>query len=606
MSEQPPSLKELLARRTSAGASQVSPTQQSSTSPVAPQKITSSPEIPSQTPRLSDNQTHEAFIEKLGEISKKEREQEVARQAKTFGMESIELKGFPISPEALRLIPKEQAQELGVIPFLFQASEIRLGVLHPEKPDGENLLYQLTERHKARGKCYMISEESFEHACKLYDALPKIISVVKGVEISERDLEEFQEQLHAGSDLTHLIAQANVTDILTVIIAAALDAHSSDIHVEAEEKGICIRFRVDGMLQEIARIEKEQWKKIISRIKLIGSLKMNISDKAQDGRFTILQQQQKIDVRVSTIPTAFGESVVMRLLTPDAIALPFDALGFRPAVLKKVIREIERPNGMIITTGPTGSGKTTTLYAMLKKLNTPDVKIITLEDPVEYKLEGVNQSQIDAAKEYTFAKGLRSLLRQDPDIVMVGEIRDLETAETAIQAALTGHLLFSTIHTNDAAGAIPRFLSMGVTPHLLAPAINAIIGQRLLRKLCTTCKKEVPLLPEDAERIREHLQGIPINSGETVPDFDQLHWYGPGNGCGECRQGYRGRVGTYEVLIKNDALEQAILKSNGSLSEYEMRALAKEQGSLTMVQDALLKASEGLTSVEEVKRILGL
>ena len=277
---------------------------------------------------------------------------------------------------------------------------------------------------------------------------------------------------------------------------------SSDVHIEAEEKGIAVRFRVDGILQEVALLDREQWKRIINRIKLIASLKMNVTDQAQDGRFSIFQKNKTIDVRTSTIPTSYGESVVMRLLNPDSISLAFEELGFRAPMLKKLQKEVEKPNGMIITTGPTGSGKTTTLYAILKKLNTKDVKIITLEDPVEYKVEGLNQSQIDYSKDYTFAKGLRSILRQDPDIVMVGEIRDLDTAEIAIQAALTGHVMLSTIHTNDAAGAIPRFLSMGVKPFLLAPALNAIMGQRLVRKICKDCKEEMTLDAETLELVK--------------------------------------------------------------------------------------------------------
>ncbi len=538
-------------------------------------------------------------------IARKESEEEIEKKARAIGVPTIDLKGFPISPDALQLIPEAQARTLGIISFFFNGSELRVGAKNPEQPQVEEILFQLTERHKVNGKMYIISEESFGHAIKLYEALPKITAIVKGVEITEEDLKKYQEQMEKASAVAQLLSQANVTDMITVIIAAAIKFKSSDIHIEAEETGIIVRLRIDGMLQEIAKIEKDQWKKIINRIKLIASLKINIANQAQDGRFTIFQQNKKIDVRVSTIPTAFGESVVMRLLNPDAIALSFDALGFRPAVLKKMIKEVERPNGMVITTGPTGSGKTTTLYAILGKLNTPDVKIITLEDPVEYKLEGINQSQIDASKDYTFAKGLRSILRQDPDIVMVGEIRDLETAETAIQAALTGHMLLSTIHTNDAAGAIPRFLSMGVAPHLLAPAINAIMGQRLVRKLCK-CKEQKTLSEEQREKIKQILESIPKNSGEEPKQIESITWYGP-KGCEECNNtGYKGRIGVYEVLIKDAQLEQAILKSNGALSEYEMRDIAKEQGMVTMTQDGILKASEGLTSIEEIERIVGL
>lgn len=610
-----PSIKELLARRAqSASGVPLSPVAPEETTKKEPEIKTSasrvtisSPTLQTPTGKISLSEgveVTEKLQEKMTAIARRENEDETGRRAKALGLPTIELRGFPISPDALQLIPEAQARALGMVAFLFNGAELRIAATHPDKPQINEVLFQLTERHKTNGKLYIMSEESLGHALKLYDALPKITAIVKGVEITEEDLAKYQDSMNDVASIAALLHSANVTDTITVTIAAAVKFNSSDIHIEAEEKGIIIRLRIDGMLQEIATIDKDQWKKIINRIKLIASVKMNISNQAQDGRFTIFQKNKKIDVRVSTIPTSFGESVVMRLLNPDSIALSFDALGFRPAVLKKILREIERPNGMIVTTGPTGSGKTTTLYAMLSKLNTKDVKIITLEDPVEYKLEGINQSQIDASKDYTFAKGLRSILRQDPDIVMVGEIRDLETAETAIQAALTGHMLLSTIHTNDAAGAVPRFLSMGVAPHLLAPAINAIMGQRLVRKLCS-CKQAANLSPELQELVNTKLSEIPANAGETAIDIAKVTWY-EAKGCPTCNNsGYKGRVGVYEVLIKDATLEQAILKSNGALSEYEMRDIAKGQGMVTMAQDGLLKAAEGLTSVEEVQRIVG-
>ena len=620
-----PSIKDLLARRQQATAApSVTATPPPTVSSPSPSPIPSIPtpprEIPpvggkslqspspSQTPHLAENdEVDERFTEKMEKINRREKEDEAGRKAQALGIPTIDLKGFPISPEALTLVPEAQAAELKALVFLYTGNELRVAAVEPDNPKVKELLFQLNERHKTNGKIYLVSEDSFNQGLKLYAALPKIAPIVKGVEITEDELAKYQAQMTDISSIEKTLASSNVTDILTIVIAASVKLGSSDIHIEAEESGIIVRFRIDGMLQQVAKIDSEQWKKIINRIKLIASLKINVNNQAQDGRFTIFQQKKQIDVRVSTIPTSYGESVVMRLLNPDTIALEFDTLGFRAAALKKITREIERPNGMIVTTGPTGSGKTTTLYAILRRLNTKDVKIITLEDPVEYKLEGINQSQIDASRDYTFAKGLRSILRQDPDIVMVGEIRDLETAETAIQASLTGHLLLSTIHTNDAAGAIPRFLSMGVAPHLLAPAINAILGQRLLRKLCKDCKTQVTLDADTLELVKKHTTSIPEKSGEKAFDPSTVTWYGPGKGCTTCgNSGYKGRVGIYEVLVKDPVLEQAILKSNGALSEYEMRDIAKEQGMISMAQDGLLKAAEGLTSIEEIQRIAGL
>jgi type II secretory ATPase GspE/PulE/Tfp pilus assembly ATPase PilB-like protein len=292
----------------------------------------------------------------------------------------------------------------------------------------------------------------------------------------------------------------------------------------------------------------------------------------------------------------------MRLLRSSAVGLSFEDLGIRDKSFQQLKREVERPNGMIITTGPTGSGKTTTLYAILKKLNNPETKIITVEDPIEYQLEGINQSQ--TSEKYTFAQGLRSIVRQDPDVVMIGEIRDLETAEIAIQAALTGHLVLSTIHTNDAAGTVPRFMSMGAKPFLLAPALNAMIGQRLVRRVCENCKEEVEPTPEQKERIVKILEDLPDEEKENIkftPDLANIKFY-KGGGCKACQEiGYKGRIGVYEIMIMNEEIEKLVLK--GNVSEYDMRDIAKKYGMISMVQDGLLKAIDGITSVEEVFRV---
>jgi type II secretory ATPase GspE/PulE/Tfp pilus assembly ATPase PilB-like protein len=390
---------------------------------------------------------------------------------------------------------------------------------------------------------------------------------------------------------------ADITDAVAIIIAGALKGDASDMHIEAEEKDVVVRYRIDGVLQDAARLGKDVWPRIISRIKLFSGLKLNVSNIPQDGRFTIFIGGKKTEVRVSTIPTAYGESVVMRLLKPSTIGLSFDDLGIRGKAYEQLKAQVERPNGMIITTGPTGSGKTTTLYAILKKLNDSETKIITLEDPVEYSLEGINQSPIDLSKDYTFAKGLRAILRQDPDVIMVGEIRDLETAETAIQAALTGHLMVSTIHTNSAAGAIPRFLSMGVKPFLLAPALNAVIGQRLVRRVCKDCKLEAALDPEQMKKVQEIMANLSPDAGEK-PDLAAAKFW-KGKGCKTCGDsGYKGRLGIYEIFTMSPEIEKLLL--TGNVSEYQMQDLAVKQGMVTMAQDGILKAIDGLTTVEEV------
>ncbi|OGL89015.1 hypothetical protein A3H75_03045 [Candidatus Uhrbacteria bacterium RIFCSPLOWO2_02_FULL_51_9] len=432
-----------------------------------------------------------------------------------------------------------------------------------------------------------------------YATLPKVIAFKDEVSLSEDALKNFRAIAKDKAQLQKLLAEATITDVVAIVTAAALEMKSSDIHVEAEEKGIAVRFRVDGILQDVATIPKERWKQMISRFKLVASLKINVDNVPQDGRFTIVEDGKKIDVRISTLPTVYGESVVMRILKPLS-NVEFESLGIRGTSFEQLKEQIARPNGMVITVGPTGSGKTTTLYSILYKLNKPGVKIITLEDPVEYKMEGINQSQIDPSKDYTFAKGLKSLLRQDPDICMVGEIRDLETAETAIQAALTGHLIISTIHTNSAAGAIPRFLAMGVKPFLLAPALNAIIGQRLLRKLCEKCKKPMTLDETQTKKMQEIMATLSQAGGVTF-DATKATWFGPG-GCEACHEGYKGRMGIYEVLIMNKDLEKSIL--GDKVSEYDIQDLGIKQGMVTMAQDGIMKAAEGITSVQEVFRVI--
>ncbi|HSD12965.1 MAG TPA: GspE/PulE family protein, partial [Patescibacteria group bacterium] len=376
-----------------------------------------------------------------------------------------------------------------------------------------------------------------------------------------------------------------------------LSSGVSDIHIEAQEKFVDVKYRIDGILNKVASVKKELWQRIVNRIKLFSGLKLNITTVPQDGRFTIFTAAGKVDVRVSTLPTAYGESIVMRLLKPGTIALQFEQLGIRGIAYEQLKREVERPNGMIITTGPTGSGKTTSLYAILNKLNDGHTKIITLEDPVEYKLEGISQSQVDKSKDYTFAKGLHSILRQDPDVVMVGELRELETAEVAIQAALTGHLVLSTIHTNSAAGAVPRFLSMDVKPFLLAPALNAVIGQRLVRRICKDCIIEDTPSPADLERAKKILSEVNPKSGYKV-DLNNLKFY-KGKGCPTCGDlGYKGRMGIYEIMVMSEEIEKVIL--SGQVSEYDMQRIAMEQGMVSMVQDGLLKALDKITTLEEV------
>lgn len=540
--------------------------------------------------------------DKMTAIALSTKERETKKLAQLHGLSYINLKGFPIGPETISLISEEESKINQTVTFFRLENEIRVACVNPENNGIHDIVSRLQKRFPdANIDLYLTSPHSFDLAFSLYKNVARIKKIISGITITEDDIKHYQKEVNDFGIFEKRLMEVNLTEMFVLIIAMSLKVGSSDIHIEAEEKDVVIRYRVDGMLRIAARIPATIWPRLISRIKSISGLKINVTEIPQDGRITIVFSNDKMDIRVSTLPTAFGESVVMRLLKSSSVGLSFEQLGLRKIAFEHLQKEIERPNGMIVTTGPTGSGKTTTLYAILNKLNKPDTKIITLENPIEYRLKGIAQSQIEHGKGYTFSKGLRAILRQDPNVVMVGEIRDLETAETAIQAALTGHLMLSTIHTNDAAGAIPRFLSMGVAPYLLAPALRAVLGQRLIRRVCENCKQESTLPLEQAERVKKVLASIPKNSGEKIPEFSQIKFY-KGVGCDKCNNlGYKGRVGIYEVFTMSKEIETITL--SGAVSEYQMREVTQKAGMLNMVQDGILKCCEGATTPEEVFRV---
>ncbi len=551
--------------------------------------------------QVASSETEDKLHKKIDQVKFREREVLAQRFAMQIGYPHIDLEKFPISQEALRHVPRQQVKDMGVSCFYISQDQIRLGALDPTREDVQEFFEDLQKRTHTQGVMYVISQKSLDRVVSLYDTLPEIKPVTKDIEIRAEDLEKVQADVTDFHSLQDLLASASTTDILTFILGAALKVGASDVHVEPEQDQVLVRLRLDGMLHDASEIDSKVYTKLISRIKLVSSLKINVTAKPQDGRFTIKLPEGDVDVRVSVMPTVYGESVVMRLLHQSREGLSLDSLGIRGSAYETLLNEIKRPNGMIITTGPTGSGKTTTLYAAMHLLNKPDVKIITLEDPVEYKMEGVNQSQIDKSKDYTFAKGLRSILRQDPDIAMVGEIRDLETADIAIQAALTGHLMLSTLHTNSAFGAVPRFLSMGVKPFLLAPALNVVMGQRLVRKLCESCKTKEILDESSSKKVQEIISTIPEKEKKEVSVANLIFYKGAG--CDECHGlGYKGRVGIYEIFPIDDDVEKYILE--GKVSEHDIREIAIQRGVLTMVQDGVLKALDGMTSLEEVFRVI--
>jgi len=536
------------------------------------------------------------------EIKNKEIEKQTQAKAQAAGIPYIDLFGFPISPEALVLIPEEEAISNKLVCFFYDGENVRFATTNPESSNISKIIESINKEYFTKSSLYLISQNSLKHALDVYKTIPKTKKIIKGVEITEEELEKFKEAITDYKSLNQKINEVSISEVVTLILATALKTGASDIHIEAENKDIVVRLRIDGVLQEAATIEKDKWKKIISRMKILAGVKINIEDKPQDGRYSIFLSNERVDVRSSFLPTSYGESVVMRLLKSSSIGLSFDDLGLRPQAYEILKKEVEKPNGLVLTTGPTGSGKTTTLYAILSKLNQPGTKIITLEDPIEYQLNGISQSQVEAKKGYTFASGLRSILRQDPNIVMVGEIRDLETAEIAIQASLTGHLVLSTLHTNDASGVIPRLIDMGIKPYFLVPSINAVIGQRLLRKICPHCKQVHELTEDEELLVRKILAVISPKSGLKIPTvLPTIYKAGPG--CEKCAGiGYKGRLGIYEIFTMDEKIKQLTVDNAPS---FKILQQAIENGMITMLQDGVLKSLEGQTSLEEVYRVIG-
>lgn len=420
------------------------------------------------------------------------------------------------------------------------------------------------------------------------------------VEVPEETLKEIKNISHFKKKIENFLT-AKATELLAVILGGAIALEASDIHIEPEEKEVKLRVRLDGVLHDVLTFDFKIYQTLLPRIKLLSGLKLNIFDRPQDGRFTILAEKITIEIRASTLPAEYGESIVLRLLNPKSL-IEMEKLGLRKDLVEIFEREIKKPNGMIIITGPTGSGKTTTLYAILKKINTPELKIITIEDPIEYHLKGISQTQVDPPKGYTFASGLKSIMRQDPDVILVGEVRDLETAEIACQAALTGHFVFSTLHTNDAAGSIARLVDLGVRPISIAPAINMVVAQRLPRKVCQECVKFVSPSQNDLEKIKKGLAGIKkevlppsfLNRDLKIPKV---------KGCENCNfTGFKGRIGIFETFLVDDEMERFIL-TNPSI--VDMKKLAIKKGMILMHQDGLIKVLERITTIEEVERVTG-
>jgi type IV pilus assembly protein PilB len=500
-----------------------------------------------------------------------------------LGIPRIELSNYLIDPKITELIPEELARKYELIPVLKIGNRLTCAMVDPWN------IFALDDIHSKTG---LIIEPAVATEAEIRKALNEHYGAKGSIEDLIKSLDEQKLGLEGGKEpdikkLKGIVEEPVVIKLVNLIVMKAIKEGASDIHIEPEEETLKIRTRVDGMLHEMSSPPKHLQSALISRIKIMSDL--NIAERRipQDGRFTTKMEGKQIDVRVSCVPTIYGENVVLRLLDSTSALLSLEDLGFSKSMLEKYKKLIIRPHGIILVTGPTGSGKTTTLYASLDKINTEEKNIITIEDPVEYKLAGVRQIQVDTKVELTFANGLRSILRQDPNIIMVGEIRDLETAEIAVQAALTGHLVFSTLHTNDAPGAITRLTDMGVEPFLVSSSLIGVLAQRLVRKICVECKeKHAPT--------KEELKDIGLGANEKIIFYR-------GKGCPKCMNtGYKGRISIYELMIPDEKIHNAIV---AKAPTDEIRKLARAAGMVTLEEDGIEKVRQGITSVEEVLRV---
>lgn len=528
----------------------------------------------------------------------REEERVTALLAPTYGYPYVNLQEVHTDAEALRLLPEADAKRGELAVFARNDTQVSVAIRNPKNPEVPILLEQL----KNEGfipTTHLASMQSILTAWEHYHDIELAVAEVRGVlGIKESMIEQFKNEIHSPLDVGSLLTRAQensnverITKIIEVIFGGAFALKASDIHIEPDVRSTRIRYRLDGILVDIGTTEREVTPLIISRLKLLSGLKLNTHADSQDGRFTFDIVSRKIEIRTSVIPGALGESIAMRLLDPRSENFNIEKLGLSARMHEVIIKELSRPNGSIITTGPTGSGKTTALYSFLQAVHKPELKIITLEDPVEYKLPGIVQIQVN--KEYTFATGLRSILRQDPDVILVGEIRDREVAETVVHAALTGHLVFSTLHTNSAAAAFARLTDIGVDSRMFGSAFNIILGQRLVRVLCEKCKVERSITTEEQTMIQRILE-TPV----------AIHSIFDAKGCEACgMSGYKGRVGVFEAILVDEAVENVVLSDT---RESVILEAAKPQNIPSMQQDGLFKVLGGVTSLDELSRVLGL
>jgi type IV pilus assembly protein PilB len=509
----------------------------------------------------------------------------------------------PINHSALAYLPEESAHHYGIVPIGLEGGALEVGVMDPDNLQALDALQFITTDSGMPYKLFIIGEGDFNRVLKEYENLSgEVGAALSELEVSlDDELSKRKEEEIEGKTLTEerIKADAPVTKIVATILRYAVEGGASDIHVEPSPEKSKVRFRMDGDLHTSLELPTKVHPAVVARIKILCQMRLDEKRKPQDGRFSATVEGRRIDFRVSTFPTEYGEKVVMRILDRAKSAATLETVGLSKENLETIREILRAPYGIVLMSGPTGSGKSTTLFAMLSELDRETRNVVSIEDPVEYQIPQVAQSQVHPEIGYTFASGLRSILRQDPDVIMVGEIRDKETAQLAIQAALTGHLVFSTIHTNTAAGVVPRLIDMGVDPYLIAPTLIASIGQRLVRKLCPGAGEEVPISESIKLLLAKEFSDLPSEHQKKLPDFKTMYRAKP---TPDCPNGTRGRTGVFEILKMNDALEHVVLTNPVEEAVY---AAARANGMRTMREDAILKALGGEIPFEEVNTLGG-
>lgn len=546
------------------------------------------------TPKIQTEkqEASEKALKKMREEAIEDAAESLAEQS---GLPYHDLHLFPADAGDVQLIPEADAKRLRIASFQKNGNKLSVAIGNPTDPAVMAYLQQLADKQGWQLALSVVSQPSLEKVWLQYKSreLIKNLDILR-VSLEGDDLAQFEKNFEALRKINS--AQIQITEIIEVVLAGATKLRGSDVHIEPHENGARLRYRIDGILQEIGDIPLSVYRLLLARIKMLGNMKINIRDRAQDGHFFVSVEGARVDIRVSLIPGNHGENINMRLLNGEDVNVDLSSLGIYGVAFETLQRAISKPNGMILNTGPTGSGKTTTLYSILNKINNPGIKIITVEDPIEYAIPGIVQTEVSKNRDYTFASALRAIVRQDPDVVLVGEIRDDETADTAVSAALTGHLLLSTLHTNSAIATLPRLLELGVKPSLIASCMNTIVAQRLVRILCEKCKE--PYLPskKTIAALTKLVALIPDKGMTHKPEKIET-LYRP-KGCPHCTfTGYRGRKGIFEIINLTPTIRELISNLG---SEKEILDEARKDGYVLMSEDGLIKVIEGLTTMEEV------